>query len=254
MGEFGNIMSESKFKATKNELARALGLGGRRIHFIGVLGVSMSSLAAWCLERGHFVSGSDLRFDDGESPPPGVEMCREGDFGYIRDADLVVYSLAVPESDKERVYAKEHSIPELSRAEMLGAIMQQYKIRIGISGTHGKSTTSSIIYHVLKSVGKNPTAMIGAKFNDGKCYDLGGDEYFIYEACEYRDAFLQFTPDYAIITSVELDHTDYFRDVSALRASFSESVSGADRIYLSSDVENYRELCGARGIIPYGTE
>ena len=249
-------MSESKLGNEKIDLRELLLRPRGRIHFIGVLGISMSGIAEWCVNRGFVVSGSDEQYREGKRTPDGVRVKCEAEDEDIVGADLVVYSLAIPYNNKERKIARKNKIPEVSRAEMLGAIMQLYEIRIGVSGTHGKSTTSALIYHILKESGEEPTAFIGAKINAEKSYSIGSGKYFIYEACEYKDAFLQFSPTYAIITSVELDHTDYFACISSLRDSFARSTRGADRVYISTDVERYREI-GERTdarVIYYGNE
>ena len=248
-------MSDSKSGFEKSSLRKLLMSGKGRIHFVGVLGISMSSIAAWCIERGFTVSGSDIRASGETKIHNGVRMLDEDEKQDLIGADLLVYSLAIPYNNKERKIARENHIPEISRPEMLGAIMMLYEIRIGVSGTHGKSTTSAMIYHILRECGKDPTAFIGAKINGDKSYFIGGDKYFVYEACEYKDAFLHFEPNYAIITSVELDHTDYFSDISVLRESFVRSVRSADKVYISTDIPGAHELgdkAKARSIEYYG--
>lgn len=236
------------------EMCRILNTGGARIHFIGVLGVSMSSLAEVLSRRGFRVSGSDAALC-GTAPPLGVDVTTPPEVA-IRCADAVVRSLAISDGHPEVICARGARVPVFSRPELLGALMLSYKRRIGVSGTHGKSTTVAMLSEIYRAAGRCPTVLSGARLPTGKAYILGGSDDFIYEACEYRDAFLHFSPSCAIITNVELDHTDYFPDIDALRLSFTKSVDGAERVVLPfGDLEVRRALSGAGvDILTYGED
>ena len=215
-------------------LRHLLDTGVGRVHFAGVMGVSVSSLAQALAARGFYVSGSDSSLFGGVSVLEGVDTLTPPEVS-VRSADALVYSLAVPEDSVERRVAREYGVPEFCRSELLGAMMLSYERRLGVSGTHGKSTTTAMLASVFSSCGASPTVFCGAEMQGGRRYILGGEKYFIYEACEYRDSFLHFSPTCAILTNIELDHTDYFSGTDALVDSFVRSVAAAERVIVSSD-------------------
>ena len=211
---------------------------GRRIHFIGVGGVGMYSLARLAIEGGASVSGSDRAngrlLEDLASR--GAFVYSGSDIGAITDVDEVVYSLAVAEDDAELKFARESEKIVLSRAEYLGKIMQGYREKIGVCGSHGKSTVSAMVSHILSAVGKDPTSSIGAPLGDGLPFRAGGREMLVFEACEYRDSFLKLYPDTVCATNLELDHTDYFKDLDAMKRSFLMFMNRAEeRVILNED-------------------
>ncbi len=225
-------------------LCRLLNTGGAKLHFSGVRGVSMSALAQFLGKMGHRVSGSDAA--------PGAMHIGEVVISkhpeeYVRVADALIYSLAIDERDEERHLARLHGVPEYSRPELLGAIMKQYKNKIGISGTHGKSTTTAMLARIFSHAGLKPTVFSGADLGTGECYVSGGREAFIYEACEYRRAFLHFYPDYAIITGVELDHTDCYPNLDFLTRAFIDAHKVAGRVAISTDFSASRAIVEALG-------
>lgn len=201
----------------------------------------MSTLAALALERGCQVTGSDrsrninverliekgVTVYDGHYPE-NVEGC-----------DAVVYTAALDSSNPELVRARELGIPLVSRGSYLGFLMSGYEKRIGVSGTHGKTTTTSMISHVFLKAGLDPTVANGAILPEiGGAYRAGSKERFVYEACEYKDSFLSFCPTDAVITNIELDHTDYFVSLEHIISSFSKAVSRADRVFVNMDNPN----------------
>ena len=211
--------------------------GRGQIHMSGILGISMSSLAKMLSELGICVSGSD---DDLDAPRDelseiGIGINNAMRYSYIGSADALVYSSAISPSHRDRSYAAELGIPQYSRAELLGALMLKYRHRIGVSGTHGKSTTTAMLASIFLAAGLRPTVLCGARMGESGAYIRGGPDHFIYEACEYRDSFLHFSPTCAIITNIELDHTDYFKSETALADSFLRSVSNAELVVASAD-------------------
>lgn len=217
-------------------LMRIIESGNGWIHMTGVLGVSMSSLALMLLSRGVDVSGSD---DDNEASrdalsSAGVYMRLDRRVA-ICSANALVYSSAIAEDHPDRRLARRLGIPQCSRAELLGALMLGYENRVGVSGTHGKSTTTAMLASIFEKASLYPTVLCGARMKDGKSYIRGREDYLIYEACEYRDSFLHFSPTCAIITNIELDHTDYFKSEETLEASFLKSAEGAKRAVVSAD-------------------
>ena len=243
----------SKIKREGAEkLARLLDTGIGKVHISGVFGVSASALAAMLRERGIFTSGSD----DAKCGDIGAELAcrgvriaadREAARSMIMGADALVYSSAISPEHPDRLAAAEWGIPEYSRAELLGVLMKKYRRRIGISGTHGKSTTTAMLGDIFSVAGLSPTVLCGARLSGGRCFKLGADDYLIYEACEYRDSFLHFSPSCAIITNVELEHTDYFPSLSAIEKSFIRSASGADIAVVSADSPSSLSVANALG-------
>lgn len=217
----------------------------RKLHFVGIGGVSMSSLAAIAKKRGYEVTGSD---DDLNNTTIeyletlGIKIAAPLGAGNIsEEIELVIRTAAVHMDNPEIKRALELGIPVITRAEYLGYIMTEYRERIGISGTHGKSTTTGMIHSLYDDAGKDPTTICGAVMSGGRAYTLGSDEKFIYEACEYTDSFLHFNPTTALILNIELDHVDYFPNIEALISSFARSIAGAKRAVVNFDDENCKK-------------
>ena len=194
------------------------------VHFIGIGGISMSGLAQVLLSKGFTVSGSDnLKSSLTE------ELEKAGAKIYIgqrasnisKDIDLVVYTAAIHEDNPEFARCVELSLPMLSRAQFLGQLMRNYKNAIAVSGTHGKTTTSSMASEILMAADLDPTLSIGGilKSINGNIR-VGGSDVFLTEACEYTNSFLNFFPKIGIILNVEEDHMDFFKDIHEIRESF----------------------------------
>lgn len=195
----------------------------RRIFFLGAGGSGMSALAALTADRGFIVSGCDAH--DGE----GVEALRRAGCSVrvpeprtLPDGvDLCVCSLALPDAHPLLAAAREHGIPVLSRAQWLGVISERYPVRIGVSGTHGKSTVTAMLSEIFLAVGRAPTVLCGADLRRGRCgYLPGGDGVLIYEACEYKKSFLYFHPTLSVFLNLEEDHPDTYPTVAELKAAF----------------------------------
>ena len=196
------------------------------VHFIGIGGISMSGLAEILLEEGFTISGSDAKQSDLTD-----SLAKKGATIYIgqkasnlstRPA-LVVYTAAIHEDNEEFKAAVDAGIPMLSRAELLGQIMDNYEKSIAVAGTHGKTTTTSMISQILLAAKADPTISVGGILEAiGGNIRVGGSEVFITEACEYTNSFLHFHPKYSIITSVEAEHLDFFKDIDDIRRSFHE--------------------------------
>ena len=227
--------------------------GLKRIHFVGVLGAGMLPLAKLCVSLGYKVSGSDARAGEFEIDL-GFEVTEHRQ-GLLTGVELVVVSFAIPTNTPEMLDAKAQNIPIISRSQLLGELMKGYNRRIGISGSHGKSTTTALIDKILYLGGVSPTTVPGAKLFDGCDVRIGEREALVYEACEYRDAFLNFYPSLQVITGIELDHTDYFADIDVLRHSFLLSAERADEaVILNADFDRSDEFAKAlsRPCITYG--
>ena len=196
----------------------------RRIHFIGVGGINMSSLALITQKRGYAVSGSDRTRTalterlEGE----GIRVFYDHLPEQVADVDAVVYTVAISADNPEYVRARERGIPCISRADYLGYLMTGYERRIGIAGMHGKSSCTSMCAQVMLEAGKEPTVLSGAELPlmEG-AYHVGGEENFVFEACEYMDSFLDFNPTVAVILNIEMDHVDYFHSMEQIRHSYA---------------------------------
>lgn len=195
----------------------------QHIYMTGIGGIGMSALAQLLAERGKSVAGSDRD----ESPTTALlgERGIRVDIGQRAEnvpdnAQLLIYSDAIPESNPEREKARERNIPELSYFEALGEVSKGMRT-IAVAGTNGKTTTTGMLAKILQVAGKRPTAVIGSIVRDFGSNFLAGDpDLFVVEACEYRDHLLKLDPEILVITNIELDHTDYFPSLDALVETF----------------------------------
>ncbi len=195
---------------------------GKKLFFLGIGGVSMNSLAHLSHERGFDVAGYDRTPSSitEKLENNGITVYYYSDASHVENCAAVVYTNAMSADNPEYIRARELGIPCVSRADFLGYLMMDYRRRIGVAGTHGKSTTTGLLDSVFRFAGVESTVMGGAPMKDtGMCDRLGGKEYYAFEACEYMDSFLNFRPTTAILLNVELDHVDYFPDIDALSAS-----------------------------------
>lgn len=199
--------------------------GAKHIHFIGVGGVMMSSLALITHQRGYTVSGTDRTCTavTESLQQRGISVYYEHSAQAAQGADMVVYTVAISPENPEYSYAKEQGIPCVSRADYLGYIMMGYLHRVGIAGMHGKSTCTSMCAQIFVDAGADPTVLSGATTAclDG-AYCIGGKQHFIFEACEYMDSFLDFNPSIAVLLNVEMEHVDYFKSMEQIRTSFGK--------------------------------
>ena len=198
------------------------------IHFIGVGGVSMSSLAIILAQNGKTVTGSDSTESKNTSDlrEGGVKVSIGHNAGNAVGAQLIVYTAAIKDSNPELVYAKENNIPAIERAVLLGMLMATYNKSIAVAGTHGKSTTTSMISSVFLDDSYDPTILIGAHLNKINAnFKVGASEYAVYEACEYVNSFLHFYPQTAVILNIDADHLDFFKDLDSIKASFKKFTS-----------------------------
>ncbi len=217
--------------------------GKSNIFFAGIGGVSMNSLAHISHLRGYSVSGYD------RSPSPitnklediGVTVYYESDEAHVHNCDALIYTVAMPENNPEYAYAKANGIPTISRADYLGYLMTGYENRIGISGTHGKSTTTGMVARILSYAKADPTVLGGATLKETGSPDMiGGHELFVFEACEYMDSFLDFYPTISVVLNIELDHLDYFHSIEQMRGSFTKFMNIAETAIINLDDENCR--------------
>jgi len=199
----------------------------RHIHFIGIGGISMSGLAEILMNKGYKITGSDMKKSErtDKLTKLGAKVYLSHSSQNINNPDLVVYTVAVNGNNPELIAAKKLGIPVIDRAALLGHMMKSYKQSIAIAGTHGKTTTTSMIALIMVNQGVDPTIHIGAQFNQiGGSTRVGQNQFFITEACEYFDSFLKFYPHTAVILNIEADHLDYFKDINHVKQTFSRFI------------------------------
>ena len=195
----------------------------KQIHCIGIGGIGLSAIAEILMMKGYTVTGSDM--NESEMTDRLIEKGAHIFLGHraknVDGSGLVVYSAAVSSDNPEIVRAHELNIPTVTRAEMLGELMKGYKNSIAISGTHGKTTTTSMISLILEKAHKEPTILVGGNLSEiGGNVKVGKSDYFVTEACEYMDSFLNLQPSIEIILNIDSDHLDYFKDIEHIVNSF----------------------------------
>ncbi len=201
---------------------------GRRVHMIGIGGSSMSGLAGMLKKRGVQVTGSDSAhsYMTDALTAQGIPVAIGHRAENVEGAALVVYSAAIHPDNPERARAAELGIPQMERAELLGQLMEGYRHAINVCGTHGKTTTTSMIAEVLLDAGLDPTVHIGGQLDYiGGSTRVGGHDTFVAEACEFNASFLQFHPTIAVVTNIEEDHLDFYRDLEDICHAFGRFFS-----------------------------
>ena len=234
----------------------------RRVHMVGIGGIGMSSIAEVLIRRGFTLSGSDLRKSDVTARLEELgAVVHEGHAAeHVQDADVVVYSSAVkkPEDNPETAEALRRLIPIIKRSEMLGELMRA-KRGVGIAGTHGKTTTTTMTGLVAQHAGLDPTIIVGGKVAVfGSNAVAGGGEIIVVEADEYDRTFLKLAPILAVVTNIEADHLDIYKDLEDIKdafVQFANSVPFFGAAILCLDDENVRSVLGRihRPIRTYGT-
>ena len=200
---------------------------GKRVHMVGIGGSSMSGLAQMLHTDGFVVTGSDR--DEGYALNKlrglGIPVYAGHDPERAAQADLLIYSAAISPQDPERVAARDQGIPQVERAELLGQLMRGYRQTACVCGTHGKTTASSMLAQILLDAGQDPTIHIGGSLDYiGGGSRVGGKGVFVAEACEFNRSFLHMPPTIAIITNIEEDHLDCYRDLDDIESAFQQFV------------------------------
>ena len=214
--------------------------GVRRIHMIGIGGSGMCPLAEILHSKGYELTGSD----NNESDPLsrirnlGIKVFMGHSADNIKGAQLVVYSAAISDDNPELKAAREQGIPTMERSHMLGALTRHFDNVIGVCGTHGKTTVTSMITQILILNKMDPTAVIGGKLPLINSNGIaGGSETMVCESCEFVDTFLQLSPDIAVLLNIDNDHLDYFKTMENLTLSFHKFLVMASRAYINGDDE-----------------
>ena len=233
----------------------------KTIHLVGIGGVSMSALAELLLHLGAKVTGSDRTETDvtDKLAKLGASITYAHLPENVDSADLVIRTAAVHDDNPEIAHARELGIPVMERAQAWGKIMLEYKHAVCVSGTHGKTTTTSMLTMVGIECGSDPTVMVGSNLDAiGGTLRIGAHDYFIAESCEYTNSFLSFHPTVAVVLNVDADHLDFFKDIDDIIHSFHrfcELVPENGAIVVNHDSANAMKAVAGidRTCITFGT-
>ena len=226
-----------------------------KIHFIGIGGIGMSGLAKYYLEKGHKITGSDLAFSEITDwfKKQGVKlfMGKHSSENVADDVDLIIYSPAVSEDNLElreahQLQAKNQKVEILSYPQALGKLTKKH-FTIAVTGTHGKSTTTSMIGLLLIKAGLDPTVIVGTKlkeFEDSSCR-VGNSKYLVIEACEHFESFLNYYPNIIVLTTIEAEHLDYYKNLENVIKGFKKFVANLEKdgtVIANKDDENTKKI------------
>jgi UDP-N-acetylmuramate--alanine ligase len=241
---------------------KKLNLSKEHWHFVGILGTGMSSMAKYAAECGCRVTGSDVQAGPAAESirALGIEVSLEQEGRALdRSTDLVVISQAISEDNPELVEARRLGLRVIRYPELLG-MMMEYQKGIAVAGTHGKSTTSSLIAYIMRRAGMDPSFLIGADIPqlEGGSHHGAGD-YLVAEACEYKRSFLYLAPEIGVITNVDEDHLDYYYDMWDIREAFTNfaiSAGEGELLVANADDKNTREVVAEAGVkaVTYGID
>lgn len=200
----------------------------KHIHFVGIGGIGMSGIAELLLNLGYTVSGSDLQVTDitAKLEQLGAKIYRGHERQWVGGADVVVTSTAIAEDNPEVTQAREEHIPVIQRAEMLAELMRLKKYGIAIAGSHGKTSTTSLVATILGEAKLDPTIVVGGKVASlGGNAKLGEGEFLVAEADESDGSFLKLSPVIEVVTNIDLEHLDYYRDIDHIKNVFLEFIN-----------------------------
>ncbi len=220
----------------------------KNIFFIGIGGISMSALAELMLHKGYKVYGSDRMpsINTEKLEKNGATIYYEHKKEHIENMDLVIFTDAISFDNEEYMAAVKEKIDLVDRATFLGAIMKNYKKSIAVSGTHGKTTTTSMITEIIKDLDLNPTIMLGGQLKDiDGNIKIGDENLFLTEACEYKANILKYFPTTEIILNIDEDHLDYFDNIDHIIRTFKgyvDNLHADDYVILNVDDENVETL------------
>lgn len=234
----------------------------KTIHFIGIGGVSMSGIANLLLDKGYAITGSDRERNHfvNRLEERGATVWIGQKKENIQNPDLIIYTDAILPENEELIAAKASGIPCITRGVMLGALMTNYTKSIAVSGTHGKSTTTSMIADILLDANADPTILLGGDLDaiSGN-FMIGDSEYFLTEACEYKGNILYYYPQIAIVLNCEWDHVDYYQTSESFTDAFKEYMKNLDEdalAILNADDDQTEQLipCVKGRVLTFGIE
>jgi UDP-N-acetylmuramate--alanine ligase len=227
----------------------------KHVHFVGIGGINMSALAKWFLHEGVKVTGSDMAKSNltQQVETAGAQVTQGHSESNMTDSiDLVVYSPAVPETNPERAWAVANNVRCLSNFELLGEISKDFST-IVVTGTNGKSTTTAMLGLILEAAGYDPTVLVGTLvpgFKDGNLR-IGKGRFFVVEGCEYKANMLHMDPEMVVLTNIEEDHLDFYRDLDHIKETFQQFIDklqGKGLAIWNQDNENARSLNYPKGV------
>ena len=233
------------------------------VYFSGIGGISMSGLARILKSRGFEVSGSDRsasQITDGLAADGIRVIIGQKKENITSDIDLVVFTAAIGQDNPEYIAVMEKGIPHISRSVLLGQIMRGYEHPVAVSGTHGKTTATSMISEIMMKAGTDPTLSIGGILDSiGGNVRIGNSRYFAAEACEYTNSFLDMFPGIGIILDIDADHLDFFKDLADIRRSFrkfAQLIPADGALIINTQIPDYSEICEglACDVILYGPD
>ena len=224
----------------------------KRIHFIGIGGSGMCPLAEILHSQGHYLTGSDNNESDTVKRirNMGIPVVMGQKAENVDGADMVVYTAALLPDNPELVAAKEKGIPTFERSKLFGYFTRKYDNCVGVCGTHGKTTVTSMLTHILIENDFDPSAVIGGRLPlTGTNGRVGESDILVCEACEYKDTFLDLTPDISVILNVDRDHMEYFKTLENLEASFRKFADMSTKcvIYNGDDKNTIDSVAGVSG-------
>lgn len=231
---------------------------GKRVHLIGIGGVSMRPLGLVLQGMGLIVSGSDMNasVSTDELIEKGIHVAIGHEASNIDGADCIIRTAAAHNDNPEVAEARSRGIPVFERAQAWGVIMQEYRNAVCISGTHGKTTTTSMVTHILMAAEADPTVMIGGYLPLLRAgHRVGSGDTIVLESCEYCDSFLNFFPTMAVVLNVEADHLDYFKDLDAVENSFRKfALLATDCVIANGDDPHVRQTLEGLEYISFGLQ
>ncbi|MBO5836384.1 MAG: UDP-N-acetylmuramate--L-alanine ligase [Oscillospiraceae bacterium] len=229
---------------------------GKHVHLVGIGGVSMRPLGLVLKDMGLIVTGSDMNssVSTDELISKGIHVSIGHEANNVNGADCVIRTAAAHNDNPEIAAARSLGIPTFERAEAWGVIMQAYKNAICISGTHGKTTTTSMLTHILMAANYDPTVMIGGYLPLLRAgHRVGSGDTIVLESCEYCDSFLNFYPTLAVILNIEADHLDYFKDLQDVEKSFRKFAQlSANGVLANGDDPHVAETLAGMEYISFG--
>jgi len=221
-----------------------------KVHFIGIGGISMSGLAEILLSKGYKVSGTDSSESSivEHLSTIGAEIfIGHGEIN-VQGSDLVIYTDAISNDNIELIAARNLNVPVIDRASFLGALMKNYTHSIAVSGTHGKTTTTSMLATIINHSDLNPTILLGGELDDiGGNVKLGSDDYLLTEACEYKANILKYFPSIAVVLNIDEDHLDFFKSIDHITDTFMEyinNLNAQDILVANIDDPQVKKLSG----------
>lgn len=231
----------------------------KRIHFIGIGGSGMCPIAEILHKEGYIITGSDNNESDtlDHIRALGIPVILGQKAENIEGAEMIVHTAAIMDDNPELIAAKASGIPTFERSKLLGAVSRHYRRCVGISGTHGKTTTTSLLTHILISCRMDPTAVIGGKLRSAGTYGISGNsDIFVCEACEFKNTYHQISPSCSVILNIDNDHLDFFKTMDNLKASFEHfgNMASETVIYNGDDEATVEVVSRVKGkrLITFG--